>query len=261
MLIAETLFPKIKEELRKSAIGYLDSAGNIFIQTAAHHLWIEGKKSKARKEAHAHRAFSISGLKVIFLLLADDKLLNLPQRSIAERAGTALGNVNYVINGLAEQEFLLKKNQKEYQLIHLKQLTQKWMTGFEEKLKPALHIGNFNFLKSENADAWKELPLAPDHTFWGGEPAGALMTGHLLPATFDIYTDEAIGELMKKYRLIPDPSGKVAVYKKFWHGDYSFNSTVAHPLLVYADLMNSGERRCAETAQKIYDELLRHRFS
>lgn len=261
LLIVETLFPKIREELRKSAIGYLDSAGNIFIHSDAHHLWVEGLKIKTNKEGKTHRAFSVAGLKVIFLFLADDKLLNLPQRSIAEQAGVALGNINYVINGLAEHQFLLKKNKKEYQLIHLKQLMEKWMAGFEEKLKPALHLGNFKFLKSEDAEYWKLLALKPGHTFWGGEPAGALLTGYLFPATFDIYTDEPISDLIKKYRLIPDPSGKVAVYKKFWQGEHSFDHTVVHPLLVYADLLHSGDRRCAETAQKIYDELLHHRFS
>lgn len=64
LLIAETIFPKIKEELRKQGIGYLDTAGNIFIQTPKHHLWIGGHKNKKRITEKPNRAFKAAGLKV-----------------------------------------------------------------------------------------------------------------------------------------------------------------------------------------------------
>jgi hypothetical protein len=38
------------------------------------------------------------------------------------------------------------------------------------------------------------------------------------------------------------------------------NKNVVHPILAYADLMNTGERRFLETAQKIYDELLTNKI-
>ena len=66
-----------------------------------------------------------------------------PQRMIAEKAAVALGNINYIINGLKEHKFLIEKNRNEFMLINKKQLLEKWLAGYEERLKPTLHIGNF----------------------------------------------------------------------------------------------------------------------
>ena len=61
---------------------------------------------------------------------------------------------------------------------------------------------------------------------------------------------------MKHYRLLPDPKGDVQMYKKFWYGvDQELNIKVP-PLLAYADLINIGDRRCIEPAQKLYNEYL-----
>jgi hypothetical protein len=64
---------------------------------------------------------------------------------------------------------------------------------------------------------------------------------------------------MKNYRLVPDVNGNVKVYKKFWENE-EMNNNVVHPLLAYTDLINKGDRRCTETAEKIYDELLQNKF-
>ena len=64
---------------------------------------------------------------------------------------------------------------------------------------------------------------------------------------------------MKNYRLVPDLEGNIKVFKHFWI-DEQENTNTVHPLLAYADLMNKGDRRCTETAQKIYDEYLQDQF-
>jgi hypothetical protein len=161
---------------------------------------------------------------------------------------------------LKEQKFLIQKNRKAFMLVNRKQLLDKWLIGFEERLKPTLHIGNFRLLRNEDYNQWKNIPLQKHQAFWGGEPAGALITGYLLPEIFTIYTEETRNDLIKNYRLVPDTNGNIRVYKKFWKGKETFNETVVHPLLAYTDLMNTGDRRNTETAQKIYDELLHNRF-
>ena len=51
----------------------------------------------------------------------------------------------------------------------------------------------------------------------------------------------------------------VKIFKKFWENE-DVNNNVVHPLLAYTDLINKGDRRCTETAQKIYDEYLQNKF-
>ena len=110
-------------------------------------------------------------------------------------------------------------------------------------------------MKEDDLLAWKDLKLDTTKTVWGGQPAGDLLTNYLHPAEFTIYTDESRNELIKNYKLIPDEKGNLKVYQKFWKWDNSTQNT-APSLIVYTDLMVISDRRCIETAQKIYDEYL-----
>lgn len=257
LLIANTIFPKIKQELRNNGICYLDKAGNIFVQTDKNHIWIEGQKNEHLKIDKINRAFTPAGLKTVYLFLINENLVNQPQRTIADEAGIALGNINYIINGLKEYEFLIEKGRKQFQIINKEQLLNKWIEALEEKLKPTLHIGNFRFAGNITINTWKEIPLKPNQTYWGGEPAGALITNYLVPEIFTLFTDETRNNLVKNYHLIPDNTGNIQVFKKFWKGQATYNETVVHPLLAYADLMNTGNSRCVETAKIIYDRHIR----
>jgi hypothetical protein len=196
-------------------------------------------------------------LKVLYLFLMDTNLTNQPQRAIAEEAGVALGNINYILNGLKELKFLIEKNHRTFQLINKNELLQKWMNSFEEKLKPTLHIGNFRFARTDDEKIWKQIQLKPHHTFWGAEPAGGIITNYLMPEIFTLYTEETRNNLIKNYRLVPEQNGNIKVYKKFWKDHDGFNETVVHPILAYTDLLNTGNSRCLETAKMIYDKYIK----
>lgn len=253
LLVAEHIFPKIKEELRKNEIAYLEANGNIYLKEPGIYLWIDNQKPIQQEKEQVNRAFTKTGLRVIFHFLLNEEIVNNPYRNIAQMTDIGLGNVNNVINGLKQAGFLLKMNKGAYKLANKKELLEKWMVAYEEKLKPALHIGNFRFLKEEDHKNWKHVPIMPGKTLWGGEPAADLMTNYLRPDVLTLYTEETRNELIKHYRLIPDEKGKVRVYKKFWNYDEVKNNTV-DPVLVYADLMNTGDGRCMETAKKLFDE-------
>jgi hypothetical protein len=258
ILVANRLFPKIKEELRNNRIAYLEVNGNIFLNQQGIMIWVDAQQPLKEKKETGNRAFTKTGLKVIFHFLLDEDDINLPYREIAKRTETALGNINYIINGLKETGFVIKLNKDQYKLINKKSLLERWLTGYAEKLKPGLHIGNFRFVKHEDFLDWKALPVRDGKTFWGGEAAGSLLTTYLKPAELTLYTTETRNELIKHYRLIPDEKGNVKAFKKFWQNGTTGN--IVPPLLAYADLMITGDRRCLETAQKIYDEFLQDQF-
>lgn len=266
MVIANRIFPKIKEELRHNHIAYLEANGNIYLKQAGITLWLDGQKPLPPKTEKGNRAFTKTGIKVLFHFLLDDKLVQMRYREIANITQVALGNVNYIMNGLKELNFVIEVSNQAFRLNNKKELLQKWMVAYEERLKPALLIGTFRFLKEEDFTNWKTLPIQKDKTWWGGEPAGDLFTNYLRPAELVLYTTETRNDLIKNYRLIPDDTGNVKAYKKFWHYDEVNDNTrlpndmVVPPLLVYTDLINKGDRRCTETAQKIYDEFLQNKL-
>lgn len=58
---------------------------------------------------------------------------------------------------------------------------------------------------------------------------------------------------MTNYRLLPDEQGAIQVFRRFWEPDGSAQPT-APPLLVYADLMNTQDKRCLQTAEIIFEK-------
>jgi hypothetical protein len=259
IVVANRIFPKIKEELRNNHIAYLEANGNIYLNQGGIMLWLDGQKPVQALTEKGNRAFTKTGLKVLFHFLLDEQLVQLRYREIAHIINVGLGNVNYIMNGLKELNFLIEVREQTFRLNNKKELMQKWMVAYEERLKPALLLGTFRFLKEEDFLNWKNLGIDTAKTKWGGEPAGDLYTNYLRPQTLTLYTIENRNELIKNYRLIPDEKGNIKVYKKFWHLEDGPTPTVP-PLLIYADLMNTNDRRCIETAQKIYDGFLQNKL-
>jgi hypothetical protein len=257
IVIAGKIFPKLKEELRENGIAYVEANGNAWIRRDGLFIWIDHKRpvdaGKGKLFAEkTNRAFTKTGLKVVFHFLLNETLFKLPYREIAAKSGVALGQVNYVFNGLREMGFLVKLNQHEYRLTNKKALLDKWLENYEERLKPSLAIGKFRFLKGEDFDNWHNLSLRNAKNWWGGEAAGDLYTNYLKPATLTLYTLETKAELMKNYRLVPDAEGNVEAYEKFWNDD-QVHTNVVPPLLAYTDLINTNDKRCQDTAKLIYD--------
>lgn len=259
MVVADNIFPKLKEELRETGIAYLETNGNMYYRNEDLFIWLEGKKPLVKEDSKLGRAFTKTGLKAVFHFLQMPELVNTTYRNIAEVTGVSFGNINFIITDLKQQGFLLKIDAGNLQLNRKKELLAKWMDAYKHRLKPGLFVGTFRFISQSEAANWNQIELNNTKSWWGGEPGGDRLTNHLQPEIFTLYTTETKQDLIKNYRFLPDPNGNIKVYKKFWAHD-DINNIVASPLLVYADLMNTGDRRCIKTAEKIYDAYLQDKF-
>jgi len=259
MLIAEYIFPVLKKELINNNIAYLETTGNIYLKNNNHVIWVDTNKRAEKPKEATNRAFTKTGLKAIFLFLINEEYLNTPYRTLAETTGMGLGNVNYIINGLKEQGFIIMVNNKKMKLVNKKELYEKWIGAYDTHLKPALHIGNFTFFNKKNFTNWKKMKFKTAGTLWGGEPAANLLTDYLNPEILTIYTDEIRQKLIPQFGLIPTTDGNVHIFKKFWKKNETEGITVP-PILAYADLVNTGDKRCIETANILYKKYLNEKF-
>lgn len=256
MVLAPRIYPGLKEEFRKADISYLEGNGNIYFRDGKSVIWIEGNKPLKEDRDIENRAFTKTGLKVVFEFLLNEKLFNLPYRQISEQTGTGLANIANIIAGLKKSGYLIPVNQKEFKLLNKKELIDAWSDAYDSKLKPNLMIGRFRNLNEQDFTHWKSLHLQENKTMWGSEPAADILTNYLRPAELTLYTIESRNELMKQYRLVPDEKGTVVAYKKFWNTEVQGKTVPA--LLIYADLVNINDRRSLETAKKIYDEYIQN---
>lgn len=260
MVIAERIFPTLKEILREKNIGYLDGAGNIYVKTPHHFVWLDGNKAPEPDKPVTNRAFTKTGLRMLFYLLLHPDRINEPYRHFHMATAIALGNIKNIMDGLKEAGFIININERKIALQNKKQLLERWITGYHETLKPALQIGNFRFANRDKWNEWPNLPIDAGRTVWGGEPGADLLTNYLKPQILTIYTEEKKNELIPKLKLIPDANGDVKVYERFWYNEQPNTLRYAPPLLIYVDLMITGEPRCLETAEIIYKEYLANEF-
>ncbi|HCE09632.1 MAG TPA: hypothetical protein DEQ40_13730, partial [Oxalobacteraceae bacterium] len=130
-------------------------------------------------------------------------------------------------------------------------------------LRPRTLLGRYYV---PTLEGWKDWPLAEHGALWGGEPAAAMLTDYLRPGVLTIYAEKLPGLLAARQKFMKEPApghaAVVEVRRRFWNfpGDPEHDKLVP-PLLVYADLLATGDARCIETAKMIYETYVARLFA
>ena len=256
VMIIPQVTADLADRLRDDETQFMDTAGNCFINQPPFYLFIKGNKVKgAVKAPVVGRAFKQTGLRVLYALLCNPGLENETYRAIAAKTGVALGMVNWVLNELNELGYLVetgKGRARHIRLIEKEKLLERWIIGYAEQLRPKLLIGRY-----QGADGWwQKTVLNPEKAQWGGEVAAGKLTDYLKPQTITVYVGKDNPEaVLIQNRLKKDPEGDVELLHRFWQPDTIVpHGETVHPILVYADLMATGNQRNIETARILYDE-------
>lgn len=259
LLVARYVAPGIAEKLRMNKIPYLDLAGNVWLQDRNVLLWVEGRKRPAQgDEAKTLETFNPAGLQLIFALLTNPDWVACTTRQLAELTRLANGTVAAGLRGLEAQGFILRAAPRaKRRMRNLRVLLDKWTEGYLQRLRGRYFLGYYTHLGADR-DWWRDIDPVRHIAVLGGEPAAAELTGYLTPGEITFYTKMNPAKLIADKRLQFDPGGKVVIRKRFWHFDVPNwqNERFAPPLLIYADLMGTGDARCVETAAKIRDQYL-----
>lgn len=242
----------VKRLLMNLQISYIETSGNLYVKQGNLFLYIDGQKGVYKSEQISNRAFTKTGLRIVFNLMLYPDLAELPYSLLAERFGIGKSSVAYVMAGLAQLGYIKIVNGKVQRFSLKKDLLDEWMYAYEKKLKPDLLIGTFRFADNTKFSDWKTIDLSGGD-LWGGEPGAAMLTKYLRPAILTIYSDQPYAEIIKNYRMLPDSNGNIKIYRKFWLHAENDSKTVP-PALVYADLMTTGDSRCIETAGLVYEQ-------
>lgn len=95
--------------------------------------------------------------------------------------------------------------------------------------------------------------LSHNNTVYRVVAAASLVAGSIIPKEFLIYTGLSLKDIIEALRLKPDTDGSIMVMSKFWFNEPEFTVTT-HPLLIYADLMQTHVTRNHEIAATIFQE-------
>ena len=252
LLVTRYVNPRIAELLREMDIPFIDTVGNAYINQPPLYIFIKGNKLAVEpRPEQIQRAFRPAGLQVLYVLLCNPGIENEPLREIAKAADAALGTVNRVMKELKRMGYLAEMGRRGRRLVGKDNILKRWVIAYPEQLRPKLFRGRFRAI---NYDWWKDIYIKEFDAYWGGEVAAAFLTKYLRPEVVTIYTKKPIGKLVLKNKLKKDPDGNVEILNLFWNFKLNtFNNDLVHPILVYADLMATGDYRNIETAGMIYD--------
>lgn len=262
LLVAPYITPNAAEQCRKMQLSFLDTAGNAYIKTPGVFVYIKGQhKPKEEPALLRGKATTATALRVAFVLLCDEELLNAPYRQIAKAANVALGTIGWTFFDLDARGFTTGGKQKPNHrvLLERKKLIDEWATNYPIKLRPKLDIQRFT---AGDKNWWKDVDITKYDALWGGEIAADRYTNDLRPTTTTIYVGPTaraknFGRLIAEKRLRPDPKGEIEVLDRFWNIEIrdakrQIPRETVPPLLVYADLVANFDPRNAQVARDLY---------
>lgn len=267
LLMAEYVTPPVADELRAQGQPFADAAGNAWLPAPL--VLITGRKPATKVVLPtAGRADTPVGLKVLFALLCDPALANAPHRAIAAAAGVALGGVPAVLQDLQKQGHLLVLG-KRRRLDATRRVLDVWAQAYARRLRDkTLHA----VYTTPAFDTWGEWQLDPADGLWGGEPAAKLLTQYLRPGVLTIYAKRLPPLLMARHRMIKADTQantpattqveRVLEWRKPFWGQLPAGPRpdTVPPVLVYADLLATGDGRCIETANVLYEQYIAGTF-
>jgi hypothetical protein len=268
MLVTDYVSPALADELRARDIAFLDTAGNAYIKNGPFLVWVKGQKRLEKNIVHAAgRAFQPTGLQLLFTLLCNPQTVNRSYRELGEMSGVAHGTVGWAMPDLQQLGYIRDLNGKRgtRHLFNLDRLLEQWVDAYVHTLRPRTLLARY-FVPT--LEGWKDWPLAEHGALWGGEPAAALLTGYLRPGVLTLYAEKMPNLLAARQKFMKEPaSGHTAVVevrKRFWNFPAESGpgrDDLVPPLLVYADLLATGDARCIETARMIYENHIARLFT
>jgi hypothetical protein len=254
LLITGFATPDLAEECRKLELPYLDTAGNLYLHTENFLVDVRGKARPARPFKNEYRANNPAGLKIIFALLCRPELAGARYREIAKFAQVALGAIGPVLNDLAQRAYLQKGKTPTGTLAKKKELLNEWVTYYPANLRPTLNPRRYQADRAQLT----QTDLGQFGAYWGGEYGAEQLTRYLKAERFTIYVPGTPPPaLMTKTRMRLAAEGNTEILEAFWHPELVQNlTTIAPPLLIYADLMATADPRNLEAAKEVYDRFL-----
>jgi len=262
LLVTDYVTPQVAEKLKELDVPFVDTAGNAYLRGPNFLVWLTGRRAvTARKPPRAGRAWQPTGLKLIFALLCNPDWVALAYRALAARAGVANGTVGWVMRELGEQDFLLKTRRRTIprRLRNRRKLLDRWVEVYTGTFRRTTLLKRY---RADTPEWWKNLDTARHDVLLGGEPAGALLTEYLKPGAVTIYARLENLRFILEHKLREAPDGEIEVRQRFWPFDHEWGyPNLVPPVLIYADLLATGDARCIETAQRVYDGHLARLFA
>ena len=253
LLMARYVPPPSAEKLVDAGINFLDRAGNMHLRLGENYSTtvIGRPESLGPKEI---RGMSAAKAQLLFAFAASEEAASLSVRQLAEVSGVRKSSVAKLRNQLVEEGILTPG----FQVRDSKAIGAKLLSGYEQALRPKILI---NRLRGADESSQGMIQKIRD-AFHGSQTKWALTGG---PAAFElqhfyrgpevpVFVESLAESDLRLLRVLPDKNGPLIFLRA--NGRLPFwkeigGNPIAHPWLIYCELMYSSDPRAHEAAEQL----------
>jgi len=268
-LLAERLSPSAADIARKTGACFADARGNLYVRAPGllvdirgRHAptwsgsddWATAKGIRAHSAPRSSNLMSAARAQVVFCLLQWPDLLSSSVRLLAHTAGVSVGSAQATLTELENDRHLTVGRTR---LTRRGELLDQWAAAFSTGMGRKLELARF--VGEPTPQAWA---AAGRLVHVSGEYAADGITGSDLTLyVAELDSKAVMASRWRKPRSADGEEANIVIRRRFWQspdlwGEPEGGDVQRAPeLLVYADLLASGEPRQREVAGHLRDRL------
>jgi hypothetical protein len=259
LLVSTHVSEALSQRLRERGLWFVDSVGNAFVEVPGSTLIYSVGHRPLRTRASKAHWMTEQGARVLYELLACGPWIEATYRDVSESTGVSLGMISKLVSEWIGDGLLRRHGRGTYEIVNGPRWMEMWIGAFAAKLQPRILLGRYKTGTRTSfqlmlTSAREEMPL--DRMTVGGEYAADLLTDEVRSTSMRLYLpEEDRGRIQRILQLSPSPEGNVELCEAF-AGDIGVPQgegeiRVAHPLLVYAELLASNNPSLGEVALRL----------
>ena len=196
----------------------------------------------------------MAGYRVLFALLARDDLLNVPIRTLAEAADVSKNAAAHAIARLTNDGIVGEENGRR-RFLDRDAVLDRWLAGYATTVRPRLLVGTFRTPDKDPNELERRIEevLGTDEQWvWGGGAAAMRLTKFYRGPETVVHVPRWRADFPKQLKALKAHDGPLVVLQPL--EQLALEGVVprtAHPLMVYTELLATGDPRAREAAAEI----------
>ena len=262
LLLARYVPRPSAERLIQSGVNFVDRAGNMHLVLGKNYVrTIVGNKESSSKKAE--KVLTPAKVQLLFTLVANSEARNWTVRQLAEASGLSKSNIAQSRQQFV-QEGIVRRVEDSYELRRGAELEELLIRGYEQVLRPKLLFNRFRSAEPSPEKALEKMrPIFDELSIkWSvtGGLAAFVLQRFYKGTDLILFLDSVSDQTVRQLRLLPDANGPIALLRGFGAAAYwkeVKGTSVAHPWLIYSELMRSPDPRAHEAAEELKGEFLK----
>lgn len=242
---------------REKGIGFIDIAGNCFIQFDKVYIKKEGNPNPSPRRGYLRSLYSPKAERIIRVLLNSD-LRKWKTEQLAQEADVSIGLVSKVKNLLEDKEWLISKT-IGFSLLDPHSLLEDWVRNYKFQRNEIKNY--YSLLSPSEIETRISQRLTGEKYCFTSFSAAARYANVVRYRRVMVYVDTEFSRLENELGLKRVESGfNLSIIKPYDSGvfygtDIKEGAAIGSPIQVYLDLMNVGSRG-EEAASALFKQVI-----